>query len=864
MNKLGRKLTTDFILILALAIISLSGYGTTYYVSNSGDDSNSGRSTSAPWKTLDKVNSYNFSAGDQILFQRGHSWFGYFSVQSGNSSGYITYASYGSGEKPMIHYSVDKDNESDWVRESGNIWSTVSSFPHEVGNIIFNHDQSVGYKRWSTSTLTQQGDFYFDTSNKKVKFYSSSNPASYYSKVKLTLNHVVVDITNSSYVIIKDLAVMYSAHDAIRSGGNAHHLIIKNIDAGFHGGGKMTGELRFGGGIGFWADATDILIEGCRIWDNYDAGVSNQSSVACTQSNITYKDNVIWNCEYSFEFFNSHSSAVTKNIQFINNTCYNAGYGWAHAQRPDKNGMHICFWKIPASAEGMVIENNIFYNAVLCPLYLASGSLEPLSIDYNCYYQTSGKIAELPVNYFWENQFEAYKSYTGFDSHSYKTNPQFKNLANHDFSLTSQSICIDNGNPAYEKDPDNTISDIGAIYYPHTVVSQPVYTSEVVSICEGENYLGWTVAGEYERTLASSTGVDSIVSTTLIVNPTYNIVEEVSIAAGESYFAWTTSGHYQRDLVSVSGCDSIVTTYLTIQNTINTTEYVSICEGESYMGWNTNGVYERTLTSSSGDSIVTTYLTVNPNYYIQEEITIIEGDNYLGWTTSGQYERQLVTSQGCDSIVVTNLTVSFNPTNTQGAGATYYVSNTGNDYNSGTSTQNAWRTLEKVNSYSFLPGDKVLFKKGDAWMGQIKPKSGTSSAPITYGAYGAGNKPVLHQSVTLGSTQDWTQESYRIWSTNYSTSSDVGNISFNNEQAFGVKKWSQSDLHSQGDFYYEPTSGKTKIYSTSNPASYYSNVSLFLTKHIVDQNNGSYITYESLHLTKGGAHGVWGGKYPPY
>jgi hypothetical protein len=40
--------------------------------------------------------------------------------------------------------------------------------------------------------------------------------------------------------------------------------------------------------------------------------------------------------------------------------------------------------------------------------------------------------------------------------------------------------------------------------------------------------------------------------------------------------------------------------------------------------------------------------------------------------------------------------------------ATYYVSNsTGNDTQNGTTSSSAWKTLSKVNSFAFQPGDTV-------------------------------------------------------------------------------------------------------------------------------------------------------------
>ena len=45
--------------------------GTQYFVANSGNDANAGTSTSAPWKTVGRVNSASFNAGDCVNFNGG-------------------------------------------------------------------------------------------------------------------------------------------------------------------------------------------------------------------------------------------------------------------------------------------------------------------------------------------------------------------------------------------------------------------------------------------------------------------------------------------------------------------------------------------------------------------------------------------------------------------------------------------------------------------------------------------------------------------------------------------------------------------------------------------------------------------------
>jgi hypothetical protein len=73
----------------------------------------------------------------------------------------------------------------------------------------------------------------------------------------------------------------------------------------------------------------------------------------------------------------------------------------------------------------------------------------------------------------------------------------------------------------------------------------------------------------------------------------------------------------------------------------------------------------------------------------------------------------------------------------------YFVdSNDGNDNNSGTSPAEAWKSLSPVNSMTFMPGDKILFKADSNYTGQLKPQgSGAPGKPIIIDMYGDGNKP---------------------------------------------------------------------------------------------------------------------------
>ncbi|WP_082673090.1 cadherin-like beta sandwich domain-containing protein [Paenibacillus senegalimassiliensis] len=122
-------------------------------------------------------------------------------------------------------------------------------------------------------------------------------------------------------------------------------------------------------------------------------------------------------------------------------------------------------------------------------------------------------------------------------------------------------------------------------------------------------------------------------------------------------------------------------------------------------------------------------------------------------------------------IVVTMLLGGFPATGTSQAygasdvaGTTYYVDDVGgNDSYTGTSEDQAWRTLERVNQFVFQPGDQILLRSGGIWEEQtLAPKgSGQANSPIRIDRYGIGDKPKIatkgkyNDALTLHNQQYW-------------------------------------------------------------------------------------------------------------
>ncbi len=109
----------------------------------------------------------------------------------------------------------------------------------------------------------------------------------------------------------------------------------------------------------------------------------------------------------------------------------------------------------------------------------------------------------------------------------------------------------------------------------------PVYNlSETVSICSGESYTfpDGTTQDDITATILHASNLvtiddcDSIITTTVNVNPVYNLSESVELCSGESYTFpdGTTqediisSVSYSSNLITIDGCDSIIITNIDI------------------------------------------------------------------------------------------------------------------------------------------------------------------------------------------------------------------------------------------------------------------------------------------------------------
>ena len=341
------------------------------------------------------------------------------------------------------------------------IWRTEldrsAAIPRDVGIFICNHGEKWGVKKWlnpdwqsknpSAVKLEQDLDYWYDPEEMRVTVKYPRNPGEAFDSIELALTTHAVMEGGRHDVVYDGLCVRYAAAHGF-GGGNTANLVIRNCDIYWIGGGlqfwrrhEKTGKIlypvRFGNGIEFWGGCTNNLVERNRLWEVYDAALTNQGRKD-DEVDITWRDNVIWNSEYSFEYWNAK---LTRNVQFVHNTCVDAGYGWAHAQRPNPNGAHLMYYHNRAATTNFVVRDNLFIRATE---WTARSGLDwryGLKHDHNIVWNEGN----VPVMRWLEGKscglldWDAYRA-LGFDPNGTFALPKFVNEAKRDYRLAPGSV----------------------------------------------------------------------------------------------------------------------------------------------------------------------------------------------------------------------------------------------------------------------------------------------------------------------------------------------------------------------------------------------------------------------------------------
>ena len=367
--------------------------GRCFYVSSEGDDNSDGLTPESAWRPLKKVNDATLGFADTVMFRCGDVFRGSLIPQSGRAEQPIVYMSYGEGQKPVLEPSFDASKEEDWVKVGRKLWKCEKPSANELGNVIFDHgDSGCGYKVDRPDQLGRKDlRFCWVRDEQAVYMVSRRNPARRFSSIELAAKQHIIDETDCHDIVYDGLWLRYGAAHGI-GGSGVQNITIVNCDVCWIGGSTLYIDeggrgVRYGNGIEFWSAAQDILIENCRVWECWDAGITNQSNIdGVLQKNIIMRNNEIWNCEYSYEYWQQGEGARTENIVFENNVCRDAGYGWGHKRRWNPNAGHLMFYDTTAETKDFIIRGNRFERSKNCGIRLFNAWYSSITFEDNYWY----------------------------------------------------------------------------------------------------------------------------------------------------------------------------------------------------------------------------------------------------------------------------------------------------------------------------------------------------------------------------------------------------------------------------------------------------------------------------------------------
>lgn len=426
--------------------------GTTYYVSNDGNDANDGKSPAAAWRTLARVSAAELAEGDGVRFRRGDLFRGSVQTRPG-----VTYAAYGTGEKPRL-YGWDKSLADPALWELADaehhIWKLTEPIL-DCGTLVFNGGEAhcrkliPSYRNGRfvcreneeipfdmATGMTQDLDLFCayderctDKPSKGENFpipimdaqslgalylrCDRGNPAEVYREIEAVPRRSMIAVGRNANVTVDNLCIRYVGVHAISGGGHVVGLHVSNCEIGWIGGtvqhyfgtdpnyvqGRRGTVTRFGNGVEIYGGCDDYVVENNYIYQVYDAGMTHQITTGgrtYTMTRIRYRNNLVERCVYSIEYFLEKTGGDTESYIDDCEICGNflrfAGYGWGQQRHNTYTPAHIKGWSYENTATRYSVHDNIFDRGAYRLVHLVAKKAESCPEMYrNTYVQKYGQ-----------------------------------------------------------------------------------------------------------------------------------------------------------------------------------------------------------------------------------------------------------------------------------------------------------------------------------------------------------------------------------------------------------------------------------------------------------------------------------------
>lgn len=440
--------------VCSLAFAACAETPRTFYVdAEHGDDAAAGTEVSAPWKTTARVAKETYRPGDRVLFRAGSMWRvgNTLTIKGeGTETAPIVFSRYGEGPRPELRASIDGTAPGFWTASSNGLWTANVTGKTDVGNIVcVKRGDAMGtktaaWKRWSVAEIVDEGDYFHDLQAGVIYFKSDRNPSEVYSMMELCRRICIMSVARTQWVTVDSLALNYTgAHGIV--GAPVQHLRVRGCEFGWIGGSLLgmwpdgrggKRPVRYGNGIEFWATGhnLDIRLENNFFYEVYDTAMTNQGNQGGVLEDMVICSNRTVRCEQSYEIWFTSTNYLVKSIELFGNRFEDAGYGWSHAQRPDKNATHLLAYGFKPKVESIYYHDNYLGRTKQCMFWWFSWpTIQHVRLDHNTYVQPGVDAATVKGLFKWNGEkkwftpdFDAYRRLTGYDAHSRLLTPEEK------------------------------------------------------------------------------------------------------------------------------------------------------------------------------------------------------------------------------------------------------------------------------------------------------------------------------------------------------------------------------------------------------------------------------------------------------
>ncbi|MGA1821194.1 MAG: right-handed parallel beta-helix repeat-containing protein [Thermoplasmatota archaeon] len=479
--------------------------GSTYYVdATKGNDSNSGTSATAAWKTVARVASKTLQPGDTVKFKRGEVFkistaAGFLKLyDDGSANAWITIETYGTGAKPIIDgqdipdyciyvrgdYYIIRDLEvinsgNQAVMASNNYCLLENLVVHESGNcgiIHYGGGSHFTVKNCTTYNITNTGIALMGSTSNKLKDTLIENCTTYAcGNDGISIHKTGGGATAGANHTIRNCIGYNNPEEAIdvQTGLN---VTVENC-------------IGYNNSRGSFVLSPDIdcVVRNCLF---YGAGGGYEFAIVGTKALKMYNNIII----------NGHDEAKSKlllisdengpadNIEIYDNILVDTGGGkWSER----------LIWVDDMNNDGnlgsITIKNNIMISHR--PFYYfrnKAASSSDVNIDGNCYYHLTDSFSYAGYN------FTEWQTNYGHDINGMEADPLLVNYNStkiSDFKLKSDSPCIDRGVKTNVTDdflsvPIYGSNDIGAMEFEpqHTIGEDDIDISGNIRVFDDGRY----------------------------------------------------------------------------------------------------------------------------------------------------------------------------------------------------------------------------------------------------------------------------------------------------------------------------------------------------------------------------------------